>query len=79
MVVPVSSNWLVEERFYTSINCVSKNLGTIFFPPALKIHYYFDENEILVKCWNYKEWINIFVDFQGFTQFVSDSPEFTDQ
>ena len=31
---------------YTSINSVSKNLGATFLPPALKIHNYFDNNEI---------------------------------
>ena len=40
-------DWL-KEKFYTSINSVSKNLGTIFIPPALKIHNYFDKNEILM-------------------------------
>ena len=40
-------HWL-KEKFYTSINFVSKNLGTIFIPPALKIHNYFDKNEILM-------------------------------
>ena len=39
--------WL-QERFYTSINSVSKNLGTIFLPPALKTHNYFDKNEMLM-------------------------------
>ena len=40
-------DWL-KEKFYTSINSVSKNLGTIFLLPALKIHNYFDRNEILM-------------------------------
>ena len=34
-------DWL-KEKFYTSINSVSKNLGTIFLPLALKIHSYFE-------------------------------------
>ena len=40
-------DWL-KETFYTSINSMSKNLGTIFLPAALKIHMYFDKNEILM-------------------------------
>ena len=35
----------LKEKFYTSINSVSKNLGTIFILPALKIHSYFDSAE----------------------------------
>ena len=35
-------DWL-KEKFYTSTNSVSKNLGTIFLPPALTIHNYFDK------------------------------------
>ena len=34
-----------KEKFYTSINSESKNLGTICLPPALKIHNYFNKNE----------------------------------
>ena len=41
-------DWL-KEKFYNSINSVSKNLGTTFFPSAFKIHNYFDTNEILIK------------------------------
>ena len=35
-----------KENLYTSINSVSKNLGTIFLPTALKIHNYFNKKEI---------------------------------
>ena len=40
-------DWL-KEMFYFSINSVSKHLRTIFLPSALKIHNYFDKNEILM-------------------------------
>ena len=40
-------DWL-KEKFYTSINSESNNRGTIFLLPALKIHSYFDKNEILM-------------------------------
>ena len=55
MIIPTSRyctrfeqfDWL-KEKFDTSINYVSKNLGTIFLPPALKNHNYFDEYGILM-------------------------------
>ena len=37
-------DWL-KEKFYTSINSVSKNLGTVFILLFLKIHNYFDSAE----------------------------------
>ena len=37
-------DWL-KEKFYTSINSASKNLGTILCVPALKIHNYFNSAE----------------------------------
>ena len=51
-------DWL-EKKFYTSINSMSRNLGTIFLPLAPKMYNNVDKN----TSWNYKEWIIIFVDF----------------
>ena len=35
-------------EFYTSINSMSRNLGTIFLPPAPKMYCNVDKNEILM-------------------------------
>ena len=48
-------DWL-EKKLYTSINSISKNLGTVFLPLAAKIcHIVVDKNKIIMKSWNYKE------------------------
>ena len=38
----------VEQKFYTSINSMSKNLGTIFLPLATEICNNGDKNKILM-------------------------------
>ena len=40
-------DWL-EKKFYTSINSMSKNLGTIFLPPAPKMCNNVDKNKVLM-------------------------------
>ena len=40
-------DWL-EKKFYTSINSMSRNLGTIFLVPAPKIFNNVDKNMILM-------------------------------
>ena len=43
---------------------MSRNLGTIFFPPDPKVYNNVDANTILMtKLDLYKDWITIFVDF----------------
>ena len=37
-----------RKRFYTSINSMSRNLGTIFLPPAPKMCNDVDKNKILM-------------------------------
>ena len=39
-------DWL-EKKFYTSINSISRNLGTIFLQPAPKMCNTVDKNKIL--------------------------------
>ena len=94
-------DWL-KEKFYTSINPMSKNVGTIFLPPALQIHNYLDKNEI-VMTWvgiirnelifllilsmcklcrithklQYSSLCLLMYFPLSFTQFMSDSAEFT--
>ena len=41
------NDWL-EKKFYTSINSMSRNLGTIFLPQAPKIYSNVDKNTILM-------------------------------
>ena len=43
----VQYDWL-EKKFYTSINSMSSNLGTIFLLPAPKMYNYVDNNMILM-------------------------------
>ena len=41
-------DWL-EKKFYTLINSMSRNLGTIFFPQVPKLCNDVDKNKILMK------------------------------
>ena len=54
-------DWL-EKKFYTSINSMSRNLGTIFLPLAPKMYNKVDKNTILMTKLELKG-IIIFVDF----------------
>ena len=45
----VQFDWLTK-TFYTSINSMSRNFGTIFLPPAPKM-YNDDKNMILMTKW----------------------------
>ena len=40
-------DWL-EKKFYTLINSMSRNLGSIFLPPAFKMYNNVDKIEILM-------------------------------
>ena len=55
-------DWL-EKKFYTSINSISRNLGTIFLLPAPKCTIMSTEIWLWWESWNYKEWITISEDF----------------
>ena len=54
---------LLEKKFYTSINSMSRNLGTIFLPLTPKMYNNVDKNTTWWQSWKYKEWIIIFVEF----------------
>ena len=58
----VQFDWL-EKKFYSSINSVSTNQGTIFLPRAHKMFNNVEKNMILMTNGNYKEQSIIFVDF----------------
>ena len=55
---------LLEKKFYTSINSMSRNLGTIFFPPVPKMCNDVDKNKIFYDKIGITR--NIFVDFIDF-------------
>ena len=85
IIIPTSNHhayfaqfdWL-EKRFYTSIKSMSRNLRTIFLPPTPKIIM----NElnflwILSMCKLRRITHKLTINPSGFSQFVSDSLEFT--
>ena len=52
----ISYNDWLEKKFYTSINSMSRNLGTIFLSPAPNMYNNVDKNTILMTkvgiIWN---------------------------
>ena len=47
-IIPAAFDWL-EKKCYISINCMSKNLRTIFLPLAPKMCNNVDENILMTK------------------------------